>query len=170
LIFFLKKKKKKKKKMKISEIVKLLTRLSSYDRDIESWAEEFNRVMELSDIDDPRKMLDWAKERVLGWLKGVIEDLKEEDVEAEMIIYPSITDIKTVIEKFLDITPQEKCFNLKKSLKIQKDESIKDFNWRYGKLYGSLTPESQAFITIIIALIVIIVTIIVIIKIVVIVI
>ena len=64
-----------------------------------------------------------------------------------MIIYPSITDIKTAIEKFLDITPQEKCFNLK-SLKIQKGESIKDFNWRYGKLYGSLTPESQAFITI----------------------
>ena len=30
-----------------------------------------------------------------------------------MIIYPSITDIKTAIEKFLDITPQEKCFNLK---------------------------------------------------------
>jgi len=64
-----------------------------------------------------------------------------------MIIYPSITDIKTAIEKFLDITPQEKCFNLK-SLKIQKGESIKDFNWRYGKLYRSLTPESQAFITI----------------------
>ena len=45
-----------KKKMKIREIAKLLPRLGSYDRDIESWAEEFNRVMELSDIDDPRKM------------------------------------------------------------------------------------------------------------------
>ena len=133
--------------MKISEIAKLLPRLGSFDRDIESWAEEFNRVMELSDIDDPRKMFAWAKECVPGRLKGVIEDLKEEDEEAEMIIYPSITDIKTAIEKFLDITPQEKCFNLK-SLKIQKGESIKDFNWRYGKLYGSLTPESQAFITI----------------------
>ena len=50
-----------------------------------------------------------------------------------MIIYPSITDIKTAIEKFLDITPQEKCFNLK-SLKIQKGESIKDFNWKIGKI------------------------------------
>jgi len=125
--------------MKIREIAKLLPRLGSYDRDIESWAEEFNRVMELSDIDDPRKMFAWAKECVPGRLKGVIEDLKEEDEEAEMIIYPSITDIKTAIEKFLDITPQEKYFNLK-SHKIQKGESIKDFNWRYGKLYGS--PEN----------------------------
>ncbi len=133
--------------MKIAEIAKLLPRLGSYDRDIESWAEEFNRVMELSDIDDPRKMFAWAKECVPGRLKGVIENLKEEDEEAEMIIYPSITDIKTAIEEFLDITPQEKCFNLK-SLKIQKGESIKDFNWRYSKYYGSLTPEGQAFITI----------------------
>jgi len=101
-VFFLKK-----KKMKISEIAKLLPRLGSFDRDIESWTEEFNRVTELSDIEDPRKIFAWAKECVPGRLKGVIEDLKEEDEKAEMNIYPSITDIKTAIEKFLDITPQE---------------------------------------------------------------
>jgi len=110
--------------MKISEIAKLLPRLGSFDRDIESWAEEFNRVMELSDIDDPRKMFAWAKECVPGRLKGVIEDLKEEDEEVEMIIYPGITDIKTAIEMFLDITSQEKCFNLK-SLKIQRMNQLK---------------------------------------------
>ena len=41
-----------------------------------------------------------------------------------MIIYPGITDIKTAIEMFLDITSQEKCFNLK-SLKIQRMNQLK---------------------------------------------
>jgi len=85
--------------MKIREIAKLLPRLNSFDRDIES-AEEFNRVVELSDIDDTRKMFAWAKECVPRRLKVVIEDIKEEDEEAEMIIYPSITDIKIAIENF----------------------------------------------------------------------
>jgi len=132
--------------MKISEIAKLVPRLGSYDRDIESWADEFTRIMELSDINEPKKVFAWAKENVPGRLKGILEDLVTNDDEEYMNIYPDVAAIKNAIEIVLEITPQEKCSNLK-ALKIKNGESIKDFNWRYNKLYKSLTPEGQAFIT-----------------------
>ncbi|ORX46931.1 hypothetical protein BCR36DRAFT_218933, partial [Piromyces finnis] len=73
--------------MKISEITKMLPRIGSQDRDIESWAEEFSRIMDLSDINDPKKIFAWAKECVQGRLKGIIDDLKtESDTETN---YPS---------------------------------------------------------------------------------
>ena len=131
--------------MKISEISRMLPRLGSQDRDIESWTEEFKRVMELSDISEEKKIFAWAKECVQGRLKGVIDDLKEE--EDGIIKYPSVDEIKESIEKYLNITPQEKCFNLK-ALRIRRGESIKDFNWRYNNYYKNLKQDFKQFITI----------------------
>ena len=133
--------------MKISEIAKLVPRLGSYDRDIESWADEFTRIIEFSDINEPKKVFAWAKECVTDRLKGILEDLVINDDEEHMTIYSNIPAIKNTIEITLEITPQEKCSNLK-ALKIQNGEFIKYFNWRYNKLYKTLTPQEQAFITV----------------------
>ncbi|ORX76130.1 hypothetical protein BCR32DRAFT_284492 [Anaeromyces robustus] len=84
--------------MKISEISRMLPRLGSQERDIESWTEEFKRVMELSDISEEKKIFAWAKECVKGRLKGVIDDLKVE--ENGVIKYPSVDEIKEAIEKY----------------------------------------------------------------------
>ncbi|MBE6494757.1 MAG: hypothetical protein E7Z84_09175 [Methanosphaera stadtmanae] len=47
----------------------------------------------------------------------------------------------------LEVTPQMKCKRLQR-LKIQKNQSIKNFNWRYNKLYTSLPSLYCFFITI----------------------
>ena len=63
-------------------------------------------------------------------------------------LIPGIDEMKTAIEDYLEVTQQEKCFNLK-GLKIRITETIRDFNWRYKNLYNPLNPESKEFITII---------------------
>jgi len=56
--------------MKISEIAKLLLRLGSFDRDIESWAEEFNRVMN-------SQILMTLEKCLLGQKNVFLDDQKE---------------------------------------------------------------------------------------------
>jgi len=68
-------------------------------------------------------------------------------IDGDDITYPNINEMKTAIEDYLEVTQQEKCFNLK-ALKIRRNETIRDFNWRYNNLHNSLNPESQEFITI----------------------
>jgi len=131
--------------MKISEISSMIPRLGNHDRDIESWAEEFQRIMELANIEEPKRIFAWAKECVQGRLKGILEDLKT--IDGDDVTYPNINEMKTAIEDYLEVTQQEKCFNLK-ALKIRRNETIRDFNWRYNNLHNSLNPESQEFITI----------------------
>eukprot|EP00833_Pecoramyces_ruminatium_P014166 jgi/Orpsp1_1/1188198/evm.model.d7180000063130.1 len=55
--------------------------------------------------------------------------------------------MKKALEDALEITPQEKCKRLQR-MKIQKGESIKNFNWRYKKLYNNLSKFYQSFITV----------------------
>ena len=87
----------------------------------------------------------WAMEYVEGKLGGIIQDLYT--IEDGVQNYPTIQEIKDVIEKALDITPQEKCKRLQK-LRIQKGESIRNFNWRYKKMYNNLPKFYQTFITV----------------------
>jgi hypothetical protein len=51
--------------------------------------------------------------------------------------------IKEALEEALEITPQDKYKKLQR-LKIKRGESIKNFNWRYKKLYNNLPKFYQS--------------------------
>jgi hypothetical protein len=51
------------------------------------------------------------------------------------------------MEKELEITLQEKCKSLQR-MKFRRGESIKNFNWRYKKIYNNLPKIYQTFITV----------------------
>ena len=72
--------------MKISEISCMIPRLGNHDRDIESWAEDFQINMELAYIEEPKRIFSWVKECVQGRLKGILEDLKT--IDGDDITYP----------------------------------------------------------------------------------
>ncbi|ORY60313.1 hypothetical protein LY90DRAFT_643325 [Neocallimastix californiae] len=132
--------------MKILELEELLPRLDEDARDVNIWAEEFTRLMKLAGINNPASIHTWATECVEGKLRGVLQDLVKvnEDEEEE---FPSMKKIKEALEEALEITPQDKCKRLQR-LKIKRGESIKNFNWRYKKLYNNLPRLYQSFITV----------------------
>lgn len=135
--------------MKIKNLLEILPRLKSSDRDTDSWYVEISRVLELSGIDEPKKIYVWVKESLQGRLKETAESLydSKNDGTHEGIVYPSLKEIKEAVEEYLQITPQEKC-NKVKSLKIDRNESIKDFNWRYRKVYNNLSDDMKGFIVV----------------------
>jgi len=55
--------------------------------------------------------------------------------------------MKKALEDALEVIPQLKCKRLQK-LNIKKNETIKNFNWRYKKLYNNLPRLYQEFITV----------------------
>jgi len=131
--------------MKILELQRILPRLNESARDIDSWCEEFTRIMSLADINNPKSILSWAIECVDGKLKGILQELHTKNEEDDT--YPLIEEIKKAIEDELEITPQEKCKRLQR-MKIRRRERIKNFNWRYKKIYNNLPKIYQTFITV----------------------
>ncbi|KAG4096600.1 hypothetical protein H8356DRAFT_1326193 [Neocallimastix lanati (nom. inval.)] len=78
-------------------------------RDVDSWSDEFSRIMALADITNPGSILTWAMECVEGKLRGILQELyttNEEDNEH----FPSMRDIKEAIENSLEITNLEDAF------------------------------------------------------------
>ena len=132
--------------MKILELEELLPRLDDRAKDVDTWASEFNRLMKLANISNKASIHTWAMECVEGKLRGVLQDLVQVN-EAGEETYPNIEEMKTALEDALEVTPQMKCKRLQR-LKIQKNESIKNFNWRYNKLYTSLPSLYRSFITV----------------------
>jgi len=132
--------------MKIRELEEILPRLNETARDVDSWGDEFARIMRLANITEPMNIHSWAMECVEGKLRGILQDLVTTDEEGGKK-YPSIDQMKKAIEDALEVTPQEKCKRLQK-LRIRKGESIQNFNWRYKKLYNSLSKLYQSFITV----------------------
>jgi len=132
--------------MKILELEELLPRLDENAKDVDVWAEEFLRLMKLANITSASSIHTWATECVEGKLRGVLQDLVTKDSDGHEE-YPSMQKMKEALEEVLEVTPQEKCKRLQR-LKIRKGESIKNFNWRYKKLYSNLPRLYQSFITV----------------------
>jgi len=132
--------------MKILELEQLLPRLDESIKDVDSWSEEFIRLMKLANINAPASIHTWAMECVEGKLRGVLQDLVITNNDGEEV-YPDIQKMKKALEEALEVTPQLKCKRLQK-LKIMKNETIKNFNWRYKKLYNNLPRLYQEFITV----------------------
>jgi len=67
--------------MKILELESLLPRLNESARDVDSWNDEFSRIMALADITNPRSIHTWAVECVEGKLRGILQELHTTDEE-----------------------------------------------------------------------------------------
>ena len=132
--------------MKILELEQLLPRLDESIKDVDSWSEEFVRLMKLANINSPSSIYTWAMECVEGKLRGVLQDLVTTNEDGEEV-YPNIQQMRKALEEALEVTPQLKCKRLQK-LKIKKNETIKNFNWKYKKLYNNLPRLYQEFITV----------------------
>jgi len=132
--------------MKILELEELLPRLNETAKDVDTWEDEFLRLIRLANITSPATRHSWAMECVEGKLRGTLQDLVTTNDQGEEI-YPTIRQMKEALESALEITPQLKCKFLQK-LKIKKGESIKNFNWRYKKLFENLPEQYRAFITV----------------------
>jgi len=128
-----------------AKLLKVLPHLSDYGKDVESWIGDFSKTMELYDIVEPRRVFTWAKEAVEEDIKGAINSLKIK--EGKEIRYPNFKEIQAAIEDHLHITESDKCSVLK-SLRINNDESIKKFNYRYKKLYKKLNAEYRRLLTV----------------------
>ena len=132
--------------MKILELEDLLPRLDESGKDVDTWSEEFVRFMKLTDINTPSSILAWAMECVERKLRGVLQDLVTINEDGEEV-YPNVKQMKKALEDALEVTSQLKCKRLQ-NLKIKKNETIKNFNWRYKKLYNNLPRLYQEFITV----------------------
>ena len=132
--------------MKILELEDLLPRLAESGKDVDTWSEEFVRLMKLADINTPSSIHTWAMECVEGKLRGVLQDLVTINEDGEEV-YPNVKQMKKALEDALEVIPQLKCKRLQK-LNIKKNETIKNFNWRYKKLYNNLPRLYQEFITV----------------------
>eukprot|EP00833_Pecoramyces_ruminatium_P010203 jgi/Orpsp1_1/1184235/evm.model.c7180000088647.1 len=102
--------------------------------------------MKLANITSISSIHTWATECIEGKLRGVLQDLVVEDSEGNEE-YPTMEEMKKALEEALEVTPQDKCKRLQR-LKIKRGESIKNFNWRYKKLYNNLPRIYQSFITV----------------------
>jgi len=132
--------------MKILEVGELLPILDENLKDVDTWSENFMRLMKLANITEPSSIHSWAMECVEGKLRGTLQDLVTLDNHG-VEQYPSIDEMKAALEVSLEVTPQIKCKRLQQ-LRILKDESIKNFNWRYKKLYSRLPEAYQDFVTV----------------------
>ena len=128
-----------------TKLLKVLPPLSNYGRDVDSWINDFPKVMALYDIIEPRQIFTWAKEAVEEDLQGVLNSLVTK--RGSEIKYPTKKEIQEAIEEYLKITESEKC-SILKSLKISNVETIKKFNYRYKKLYNMLSQEYRKLVTV----------------------
>eukprot|EP00833_Pecoramyces_ruminatium_P000606 jgi/Orpsp1_1/1174638/evm.model.c7180000050837.1 len=91
--------------MKILEFEELLPRINDFNKDVDSWSEEFIRLMKLANITNSASIHTWAIECAERKLKGVLQDLVTINEEEE---YPSIEEMKKALKDALEIRPQEK--------------------------------------------------------------
>jgi len=58
-----------------SKLQKAIPHLSDYGKDVDSWMEDFSRIMEIYNVSKPRRIFIWAKEGVNCDIKGVLDSL-----------------------------------------------------------------------------------------------
>ncbi|ORX41390.1 hypothetical protein BCR32DRAFT_288496 [Anaeromyces robustus] len=101
--------------------------------------------MELYDVLEPRRIFVWAKEAVEEDIQGVLNSLRTRT--GNEIRYPGLREMQAAIEDYMHITENDKCAVLK-SLKINNDETLKKFNYKYKKLYQKLSHEYRRLISV----------------------
>ncbi|KAG4097164.1 hypothetical protein H8356DRAFT_1041605 [Neocallimastix lanati (nom. inval.)] len=130
--------------MDICELLRSLPLLKNYGKDVDLWIYDFEEVMDLWDIQNPKRRFVFMKECVDYALKEVLKSIEE---NGENKTYPSIQIIKEEIEKYLGITQNDKIWELKE-MKIKTNESIPIFNINYIRKYKNIDEEMRKLITV----------------------
>ncbi|KAG4106267.1 hypothetical protein H8356DRAFT_1269305 [Neocallimastix lanati (nom. inval.)] len=130
--------------MDIYKLLKSLPLLKNYGKDIDLWIYDFEEVMDLWDIQNPKRRLAFMKECVDYGPKEVLKRVEE---NCKNKTYPSIQIIKEEIEKYLRITQNDKIWELKQ-MKIKTNESISIFNINYIRKYKNIDEEMRKLITV----------------------
>ncbi|KAL6608352.1 hypothetical protein U3516DRAFT_554388 [Neocallimastix sp. 'constans'] len=130
--------------MDICELLRSLPLLKNYGKDVDLWIYDFEEVMDLWDIQNPKRLFVFMKECVDYALKEVLKSIEE---NGENKTYPSIQIIKEEIEKYLGITQNDKIWELKE-MKIKTNESIPIFNINYIRKYKNIDEEMRKLITV----------------------
>jgi len=127
--------------MNLFKVLKYLPLLDNYGKDIDFWIDEFKSKLELFDVQESRKEFILARECVNEELRYVIDDLK-----IKKNTYPTLEEIKTAIEDYLEITQIDKYQELI-DLKIKINETISNFNIKYMRKYNNLNNKFKKLIT-----------------------
>ncbi|KAG4092656.1 hypothetical protein H8356DRAFT_1294432 [Neocallimastix lanati (nom. inval.)] len=130
--------------MDICVLLRSLLLLKNYGKDVDLWIYDFEEVMDLWDIQNPKRRFVFMKECVDYALKEVLKCIEENGGNKT---YPSIQIIKEEIEKYLGITQNNKIWELKE-MKIKTNESIPIFNINYIRKYKNIDEEMRKLITV----------------------
>ena len=128
-----------------SKIRREIPLLGEYGKDIDSWIEDFSRVMDVYNIQEPRMIFIWLKEAVEADVRNLIKSLCV--MKNNVTHYPNYKEVQAAIEDYLEVKPRDKC-SILKALKIKDYETIKSFNYKYRTLYHRLTRIYQQIITV----------------------
>eukprot|EP00833_Pecoramyces_ruminatium_P007148 jgi/Orpsp1_1/1181180/evm.model.c7180000076197.1 len=135
--------------------LKGIDKLTKKNLDIKSWKSDLNLWIKYQHIKDPETIFTACILTSSGEIREIIQDLyydnsftiKEEDddeEENEEQEYPSLDDVVNAIEIFYGLKEdQNVLLRDLRSLKIKKNERVKDFNIRYRSLYLKLDKKRK---------------------------
>jgi len=128
-----------------AKIKKELPYLEDYKKNVLEWIEDLKEYLLLYDITEPKKAFNWVLAAVEDDVKDAIRVLVTRRNEEER--YPRFSEIQKAVEDHLEITEGDKWAVLR-NLTIGEEESMKQFNHRYRKLYHNLSRDYQKLITV----------------------
>ncbi|ORY13343.1 hypothetical protein LY90DRAFT_636762 [Neocallimastix californiae] len=128
--------------MNIQQVINKLPILEQYGVDINGWLNDFNRIMELYDINKPERKFTFLKECVEFELREELILLKEKNN-----VIPQPEEIKCVIENYLKITASDKYWNLI-NMRINNKETLVSFNNKYNRLLDDMREDYKTLITV----------------------
>ncbi|ORY07696.1 hypothetical protein LY90DRAFT_678269 [Neocallimastix californiae] len=123
--------------MDIYKLLRNLPLLKNYGKDVDLWIHDFEEVMDLWDIQNPKRRLIFMQECMDYALKEVLKSIEE---NGENKTYPSTQIIKEEFEKYLGITQNDKIWVLKEPIPI--------FNINYIRKYKNIDKEMRKLITV----------------------
>ncbi|KAG4081419.1 hypothetical protein H8356DRAFT_1335208 [Neocallimastix lanati (nom. inval.)] len=113
--------------MNVFKILSTLPLLENYNNDINEWIEELTESFELWDIKEQERRFILCKECVNKEI--------------------SLKEIKIALEEYLEMTSSVKYWNLI-NLKINSNESISNFNYKYLRKYNDIDSNIKKLITV----------------------
>jgi len=89
-----------------SKIRREMPLLKEYGKDIDSWIDDFSRVMDVYNIQEPRIIFVWLKEAVEADVLNVIKSLCM--TKNNVTRYPSYKEVQVAIEDYLEVKQRDK--------------------------------------------------------------
>jgi len=140
--------------------LKDIEKLSKENLDIKTWASEIQLWIDLEEIDNPRKIFlacvltsKGEPRKIIQELESHNEDIEDEDSDDEDDEneneengerYPSLQKIIETLETFYGIKEDQNLLLREiRSLRIKRNEKVKDFNKRYRTLYLKLNKKKK---------------------------